>query len=303
MNDFLEYREFVLEKLNKIGLILIESKKINYGEIFELESSSITLKISLYYNKKNQFKFVINKIIPEHKKEFIYNTLIQVSPIVEKETNNELLNNISSLDFNKFNYAGSDESGKGDYFGSLVVVAFTCKNEDIAKLIKYGVKDSKLLSDEKIIILAEKILLEFRGQYEYMVLMPEKYNELYAKFSVNKPGLNEMLAWMHSKVIGNLHKRQPFQRVIIDKFANEKLIKYYVNKECSAELNIITKAESETIVAVASIIARYLFIKKLQELSTKYQIKLLKGASLKVKDLKNSINPDILPFVCKMHFK
>ena len=136
-----------------------------------------------------------------------------------------------------------------------------------------------------------------------MVLMPEKYNELYPKFSLLKPGLNEMLAWMHSKVIGNLHKRDNFDTVVIDKFADDNLIKYYVKKECNIDMKIVNRAESETVVAVASIIARYLYVKRLDELSEAYNIRLLKGASLKVKELNRSINPEILPFLCKLHFK
>jgi ribonuclease HIII len=200
-------------------------------------------------------------------------------------------------------WAGSDESGKGDYFGPLVVAAFVCDKDIQTRLNKYGVKDSKLLDEETLLRIAEKVLLEFHGNYQYFVLLPEKYNELYPKFSVKKPGLNEMLAWMHSKVIGDLHSRHRFQKVIIDKFANEKLIKSFVNKTCDVELEIITRAESYKAVATASIIARYLYLKNLKELSNKYGIKLLKGASLKVQELRRGIDKEILPFMCKMHFK
>jgi ribonuclease HIII len=112
-----------------------------------------------------------------------------------------------------------------------------------------------------------------------------------------------MLAWLHSKVIGDLYQRHKFEKVIIDKFANKDLISYYVKKTCAAELHIITKAEADTVVATASIIARYLYIKRLNELSEKYGIKLLKGASVKVKALRDSIDKELLPYLVKMHFK
>ena len=89
----------------------------------------------------------------------------------------------------------------------------------------------------------------------------------------------------------------------IDKFANERVIKYYVEKNCETELKIITKGESESVVAVASIIARYLYVKTVRELSEEYGITLIKGASQKVKELKRSIKPEILPYLAKMHFK
>ena len=293
--DFLLYKEKIQSKLSKLGLALFETKIINYGEVLEFISDDMFLKITLYYNKKNQFKCVVNKVVPEDKEGVI------VAELMSKEKS--LLEITDSLNNEDEWHAGSDESGKGDYFGPLVVAAFTCTIKDYQKFNIYGIKDSKLLSDERINLLAEKLFLDYRGQYEYFILMPEQYNELYAKFSQYKPGLNDMLAWMHAKVIGNLSKRHNFNKVTIDKFANEKLIKYYVNKESTLNLNIYTKAESDLTVAAASIIARYLYVKSLDELSKKYGIDFLKGASKRVKEQKMELTTDILPFVCKMHFK
>ena len=315
MNNFLVYKQEILSNLSSLGLILKDCKEIDYGEVLDLVSSEMSLKITLYYNKRNDFKYVINRVLPDDRKETVINALSVAETSFAPLTKNERGGKGGEYqkkpigdwhyknDTETQSYAGSDESGKGDYFGPLVVAAFTCQKDQIYKLQMFGVKDSKLLTDEKINMLAEKILLDFQGHYEYIVLKPEKYNELYPKFSAKKPGLNEMLAWMHSKVIGNLHKRHHFSNVIIDKFANEKLIKYYVGKECSVDMKIVTRAESDTMVAVASIIARFLYIKNLKDLSNLYKIQLLKGASGKVKELRNRINPEILPFVCKMHFK
>jgi ribonuclease HIII len=241
---------------------------------------------------------VLNKVLPEDKKELVENTLN-----IPVFTENITINTPKPPQINPIYFAGSDESGKGDCFGPLVVASFYCHKNDFDKLKKYGVKDSKLLTDEKIYSLAEKIFLDYQGHYDYFVLMPEKYNELYPKFSVHKPGLNEMLAWMHSKTIGNLYKKYPFDKITIDKFGNEKMIKYYVEKECPANLEIIYRAESEITVAVASILARFLFLQNLEKLSHKYDITLFKGASSKVQSLRAHLDPVVLPFICKMHFK
>ena len=327
--EFLEYKADIIVKLNKIHLVLSDVKEIDYGEQLIFESAKIELKITLYYNKKNKFKYIINKVTPPIFKDFIDNTLLENELLESNVTEMNSDDGIVTEETSSGLIAGSDESGKGDYFGPLVVAAFTTEKQGLDRLLKYGVKDSKLLSDERVIVLAEKIFLDFRGDYEYFILMPEKYNELYAKFSIYKPGLNEMLAWMHSKVICNLHKRKSFHKVIIDKFANERLINYYIKKAIYSEpvrsdsvqsivpidipsvdsensdfnIEICTRAESFTVVATASIIARYLYIKKIDELSEQYKIPLIKGASKKVKALKQSINPEILPFLCKMHFK
>ena len=203
-------------------------------------------------------------------------------------------------------WAGSDESGKGDYFGPLVVATFVCHKSEVGRLTEMGVKDSKKLTDIKLKSIAEALIKGFRGRFQYLALMPVKYNELYQKFSVRKPGLNEMLAWMHSKVIDELYQREKFDYVLIDKFANDGLIRYYLNKNSDLTNDMIkieTKAEVDTAVACASIIARYLYLKNMDELSEKFGFKLLKGASKQVQALRRAIPIDIQPQLVKMHFK
>jgi ribonuclease HIII len=203
-------------------------------------------------------------------------------------------------------YVGTDESGKGDYFGPLVVAAFLCKPGDTYRLSELGIKDSKKLTDEKIKSIGQRISIDFQGQYQYFALMPIKYNELYKKFSIKKPGLNEMLAWMHASVICDLYRKIPFDSVIIDKFADEKLIKTSVIQKINFShdnITVITGAEADIAVATASIIARYIYLHKIEELSDIYGIKLLKGASKQVQLLRKSIHADVLPYVVKMHFK
>jgi len=294
--SYYNYKTNIINKLKHLGLNLIDNKSIAFGEILILQSEQINLKISLYYNKKNQYKFLLNKVEPEKYREQIINLL----------ANNQVFSFSVSEEEQPVEYdfwAGSDESGKGDYFGPLVVACFACHKTEIPKLRKYGVKDSKLLTDEKIILLAEKIFLDYQGYYQYLTIMPEQYNKLYPQFSQHKPGLNEMLAWAHAKVITALYQKHKFPQVIIDKFADEKLIQHFVGSDNHLHLKIITKAEADTVVAVASIIARYLFVKKIDELSEKYHIQIIKGASPQVKQLRDSIDPELLPVLVKMHFK
>jgi len=115
-----------------------------------------------------------------------------------------------------------------------------------------------------------------------------------------------MLAWAHSKVLGSLYQRHPFEKLVIDKFGNENMIRYYLRLTIPIEkihLNIMTGGESDVAVACASIIARHLFVVELDKLSEIYHVNLLKGASAQVKALRASISPEILPYVVKMHFK
>ncbi|MCE7698806.1 MAG: hypothetical protein K8E24_008255 [Methanobacterium paludis] len=111
--------------------------------------------------------------------------------------------------------------------------------------------------------------------------------------------LNDMMAWAHSAVIQDLLEKIRFKKakVVIDKFDFEKT-RYRLEKVDKTNLKIIQKsgAESETAVAAASIIAKYIFEKEVDKLNRKYNMNLRKS---KPEDIKR----DLLPEVGKIHFK
>src|SRR5277367_6031854 len=120
-------------------------------------------------------------------------------------------------------HLGIDESGKGDFFGPLVIAGVFVDGDLPRQLLDLGVKDSKQISsDQKALDLADQIKeLITLDRFNIIVLVPEKYNELYGKFR----NLNSLLAWGHANVIENLLTRWPkCPRALSDKFAHESLI-------------------------------------------------------------------------------
>ena len=199
-------------------------------------------------------------------------------------------------------HMGSDEAGKGDYFGPLCVVAVSCDKGMIEKLFELKVQDSKTLSDARVLDLAEK--LKKIIPHEKVIIYPKTYNELYEKFK----NLNRLLAWAHSKAISELYSRAPESFIIVDQFSKDKLVDKLLKKSLP-ELNVIekTKAESDLVVAAASILAREAFLTGLKKLSEKADFNLPKGASAQVitaaKKLIEKSGKEILPSVAKIHFK
>jgi ribonuclease HIII len=201
---------------------------------------------------------------------------------------------------------GVDESGKGDFFGPLVIAGvFT--NRDIAhSLMAAGIQDSKRIgSDQRIRDLAE-IIRETPGViFNVVSISPEKYNALYAKFA----NLNKLLAWGHARVIENLLDAHPeCPRALSDQFANPALIKRaLMTKGKGIELEQRTKAESDVAVAAASILAREKFINWLRDARKTYGKELLRGVSGAVKALAHELvatrGPEVLSLVAKTHFK
>ncbi|NOR21778.1 MAG: ribonuclease HIII, partial [Candidatus Aminicenantes bacterium] len=95
-------------------------------------------------------------------------------------------------------HIGTDESGKGDYFGPLVVAGVFVPEEQQNVLTELGIRDSKKISDNRIRELA--ILLKKGYKHSLVAIGHERYNELYTKLR----NLNKILAWAHSRAIENI---------------------------------------------------------------------------------------------------
>jgi ribonuclease HIII len=199
-------------------------------------------------------------------------------------------------------HIGSDESGKGDYFGPLCIAALYATKEQISQLIKMGVKDSKKLTDATILSLAKKIEASFT--YHIIKIGPSKYNELIEKFG----NLNSLMGWAHATAIDALYKKTQCKEVTIDKFAHESVVTKAL-KQKELQLFVIQKvrAEEDPVVAGASILARASFVQEMARLSTLVGMVLPKGASKKCIEVGKAIvrkhGTPLLAQVAKMHFK
>lgn len=161
-------------------------------------------------------------------------------------------------------HAGSDESGKGDYFGPLIVCCAYTDEVLSEKMIELGVKDCKQMSDKAVLTVGAK-LRELLGPTGYAVvkLGPAAYNRLYAKIK----NINRMLAWAHGTAIEELLEKRPeCKRVVVDQFAPTEATILRALKERGKKSTIEQrhKAESDIAVAAASVIARELFIRDIQ---------------------------------------
>ncbi len=203
-------------------------------------------------------------------------------------------------------HIGVDESGKGDFFGPLVIAGVYVDGDVTRKLREIGAVDSKRIgSDARIFQIAADIR-SIRGlAWEVISINPGRYNELYAKFG----NLNRLLAWGHARVIENLLERVPdCKRAISDQFANPAVLQRAMQTR-GKEIELIqrTKAESDPAVAAASILAREAFVGWLKSQGQPFGMELPRGVSNSVKqtaaDLVKQRGEDILQTLCKMHFR
>jgi len=198
---------------------------------------------------------------------------------------------------------GSDESGKGDFFGPLVIAAFFMPEGQEAVLRELGVKDSKRTSDARVLEIAETLKKNYPF-HSVVTIGPEKYNELYGKLR----NLNRLLAWGHARAIENILERVPAGKAVTDQFGDERFVRSaLLKKGREIELVQMPRAEEDPAVAAASILARAEFLTRLHFLSKDAGVELPKGASDLVEraavELVREKGPGILDKVAKTHFK
>ncbi len=163
-------------------------------------------------------------------------------------------------------HAGSDESGKGDYFGPLVVCCAYTDESLSAKMQKLGVKDCKQMTDKTVLTIGASLrsLLGPNG-YSVVKLGPAAYNRLYAKMR----NINRMLAWAHASAIEELLQKQTgCHRVVVDQFAPTEAVIQRALKPLGRNAEVIQrhKAESDIAVAAASVIAREIFLRDIAKM-------------------------------------
>lgn len=202
-------------------------------------------------------------------------------------------------------HIGVDESGKGDYFGPLVIAGVYTEESSARELIKLGVTDSKLIKDKTIHSLANKIRAMKGVSHSVVLISPKRYNDLYAQFK----NLNKLLAWGHAKVVANILEEVPdCPRSLSDQFSSSEFVLAHAFKQqgITLELQQRTKAENDVAVAAASILARDRFVQWMKKASEGADITIPFGGSKKVDQVARAIlskhGDEKLKQLVKLHF-
>lgn len=201
---------------------------------------------------------------------------------------------------------GIDESGKGDFFGPLVIAGVFTDRAIARAFLEAGIQDSKRIgSDAKIHAFAKLIRQTPGVAFEIVLVGPEKYNELYAKFE----NLNTLLGWGHARVIENLLAKRPdCSRALSDKFADAGVIeRALLQRGTEIQIEQRTRAESDLAVAAASILAREAFIDWLDFAGKRAGFSLGRGVSAPIKETARKIverdGAAALRKFAKVHFR
>ena len=204
-------------------------------------------------------------------------------------------------------HMGIDESGKGDFFGPLVIASVYTDAKSVEILKELGARDSKKITSDRVALqLASDIRRKLDGKYAVVAIGPEAYNRMYAKIG----NVNKLLAWGHARTIENLLDKVPdCPRALSDKFGpTSRIERALMEKGKKIKMDQRTKAESDPAVAAASILARAGFLMALRKMEKDFGIETVpKGCSAKVKQIAKELvankGPGILLKTCKCHFR
>ncbi|PIE51683.1 hypothetical protein CSA37_03955 [Candidatus Fermentibacteria bacterium] len=286
-----EHRRETIDKLEKTGISVVSEKELPYGVQLRLKASGRTCAINLYHSKKKGVSVVGSGGDSE--------LLEQVMALTGRPVYEGLKLTGTRI--------GTDEAGKGDYFGPLVAAGVCCDEALCRSLVKMGVADSKKLTDITIRNLFEEITVMDSLKYAVCSFSPAQYNSMFASFS--KLGRNslDMQARAHGIVISELAEAgcSP-DNIVIDKFCDLKRLKPWL-PETNASIHLEVRAEdSEPAVAAASVIARGVYLSELENLSARSGIALFPGAGAKVDragvELVRKNGEAILFDMAKVHF-
>jgi ribonuclease HIII len=295
-------REFVQNK----GWTVVDEKEIQSGYQLTVTDGITKIPVAFFRSGKALIQGKPGELQTRLKSWWNEKKAPSVQPTVAAATQPSLVETPSIAPVTSFTgiaRIGMDESGKGDYFGPLVIGAVYVDEQTEHKLISLGVQDSKLLTDKRMQAMSQEI--KALCPNFVVPIEPKRYNELYNKVQ----NLNRLLGWGHAWVLEQMLEKVSCNLAIVDQFGDESYV-CEVLREKGNQITLVQRihAEEDIAVAAASILARVKFVQQLEQLSERIGKTLPKGASDPAivtigREIVARHGREILAEIAKLHFK
>lgn len=292
-----QFSAYLAEAKAKLSaeLPIAAEKKINYGYQYTVKLAEAKLTLNIYNGKKGlNIVYSGDSALAERAAALLEGRKAQAAAPATFVTDGL--------------WAGSDESGKGDFFGSLVVAAVVVDNTTADKLRAAGVKDCKLLTDKKILEL-EDIIKASVVDYSVLELKPRVYNLRYEQVAAQGGKLNQLLGYGHVAALSRvLEKHEDCHSALIDQFTTSMVnIRALKQRFPQCDVRQQPKAESNLAVAAASVLARAQFLHTMAALAAEAGVQELpKGggaqATACARELAAKYGKEVLRNYVKLHF-
>ena len=267
-----EFKSYLMSVHHKISEVLdiTKEKDINYGHQFVVEIAQAKLTLNIYNGKKGlTYVFSGDSALEKKVRELLGETKQSAAGLGDLADCGAGVTNAASANaLPRGKWAGSDESGKGDFFGPLVVAAVVVDDSTAAKLSAAGVKDCKLLTDKKILEL-EEIIKENVIDFSVLELKPKVYNLRYAQVTAQGGKLNQLLGYGHVAALSQvLERNHDCHAALIDQFTTSTVnVRELQKRFPNCQVRQQPRAEINLAVAAASVLARARFLRTMDELA------------------------------------
>jgi ribonuclease HIII len=283
----------VLPRLHAVGIFPDDMQPIPYGLKLVFGEGKHRSVVSLYYSKKKGLSVVAGKGKGQMGAEDIAR-LLRGEP--------ELPANEAKLE----RWIGTDEAGKGDYFGPLVTAGVLLDRATCEEVVALGATDSKQLDDARLLAIAGRLRGLLGPNAAVVAVNPVRYNQLYADLRRRGRKLNDLVAWTHGRAVADLQERDlAFDAVVVDRFASTALIRRHMPG--GVKVLARPKAEDNPAVAAASILARARYLDRLASLTEEFGVTMRPGAGDPViragRELVDRHGAGVLEKVGKHHFR
>lgn len=277
------------EWAKKLGADIVERRPIDYGMQFRLTRGPEAAIVNIYEGRKGR-RVVVQQSskLADELRELAGQPAAPAAPKLPKWKA----------------WCGSDESGKGDLLGPLVVAAVAVTRDVARTLSRMGVRDSKQLTNAQARGLDRKI--RDAAPAKVVGWMPPEYNRRYEEVR----NLNRLLGEAHAEAIMGVAARQPgLEAAVVDQFGSEGTMGKAL--EAAGWKGVLEQRPgadaTDVAVGAASIVARAAFLRGMEQLSRQEGVILRMGASEDAMESARAFverhGREALPRVAKMHFK
>lgn len=171
---------------------------------------------------------------------------------------------------------GTDEAGKGEYLGPLVVAGVRVPSAEIDRALRdAGARDSKDLGVAQVRKMADNIR-EVLGD-ENVCLISLEPKEYEARRAAAGSNVNRLLGELNVQIIGEL--KDEVECIVVDAFGSKASSYIELHVPEGIRLEVRPRAEDDVAVAAASILARARYLEEMERLSEWAGFELPRGST------------------------
>ena len=280
--------------LGSIGAATTFRREIDHGTQYRVSDGGETVTLNVFSTGKVQVQGKNNSLLRERVEDWLLD-----NPTGRRWASRDHAGKTSEVVPDSTPRAGTDEAGKGEYFGPLVVAGVRVLGAGQSRLLhSLGVRDSKTLANVQAVKLAAEILGAVGVEnVRELTLLPREYEERRRESG----SIQKLLGKLHGSILHQL--KDEVDVAIVDSLGTGSELERFAPPGLRVEMR--PRAEDDVAVAAASVVARARYLEEMERLSRKVGFELPRGSTHvaeAVRRVHEELGMEGLEDVAKVHF-